>query len=378
MNDNSLKPMHPYLDKQNQIKAQQYEKEKRLFGFIGSTVSLIFLIIFYYSGASTFFAFISLPNWLVLIVYLSAFTILSAIVSLPVNFFQSYVHEHKWEFSNQSVKSWSLDQLKGLLVSIIISTIMIGLLLFIMSTWSNYWWLIAGLAMALVSIVLVTLFPVVILPLFNKYETIKDEVLTAKLNKLLLKAGLKASGFFKQDLSRQTKKENGFLAGLGKTRRVVLADNLLENMNQDEIQSVIAHEVGHYQHRHLWKNIFSGTGQQLIIFYLLNIFIGLFSANFLTSFNSNLSLLPVLLITMNLLSGVLFGPLNLMLSRYFELQADESSLRLYPNKEAFLQAMAGLANRNLSNAYPSKWIKWLYYSHPPIGERLAFAEKYLD
>ncbi len=370
--------MHPYLDRRKQIKAQQYEREKRLSGLIGSTVSLIFLIVFYYSGVSKYFAFIALPNWLVLIVYMSTFTILAAIVSLPVSFFQSYWHEHKWGFSNQSVKSWSSDQLKGLSISIIISTIMIGLLLFTMSAWPNYWWLIAGLAMVFVSVILVTLFPIVILPIFNKYERIEDEALTTNLNNLLLAAGLKASGFFKQDLSRQTKKENGFLAGLGKTRRVVLADNLLENMNQNEIQSVIAHEVGHYQHRHLWKNIVFGTGQQLIIFYLLNSFIGSFSEQFLTSFNSNLSLLPVLLISMNFLSGVLFGPLNLMISRYFELQADESSLTLYPNKEAFLQALAGLANRNLSNAYPSRWIKWLYYSHPPIGERLAFAEKYLN
>ena len=238
------------------------------------------------------------------------------------------------------------------------------------------WWLVAATVTTLVSIVFVTLFPVVILPIFNKYDSIEDEKLTDQLSEILHKAGLKPSGFFRQDMSRQTKKENAFLAGMGKTRRVVIADNLLEHMTLSEIKSVIAHEVGHYRYAHLPKNILLGTIQQLIIFYLLNIIMKLFYPEFLTSNIHNLSLFPIFSLIMSVLSSMLFGPLNNLISRYFERQADKTSLELFPDKDSFQKAMAGLANRNLSNAYPEWWVKFLYYSHPPIGERLSFAENY--
>jgi len=215
---------------------------------------------------------------------------------------------------------------------------------------------------------------VVILPIFNKYTPIQDKELTEALRKILARGGLKSSGFFKEDMSRQTKKENAFLAGLGKTRRVVLGDNLMNNMTIPEIESIIAHEVGHYKFRHIWKHICVGTLQQIIVFYLLNITMRSFFPDFLLSARSNLALLPWLALFMGGISGFLFGPLGNAISRHFERQADTYALESISDKKAFLTAMAGLANRNLSNAYPSWWVKWLYYSHPPIGERLERAE----
>lgn len=147
-------------------------------------------------------------------------------------------------------------------------------------------------------------------------------------------------------------------------------------MSLPEIKSVIAHEVGHYQHKHIWKNIVIGTLQQLIIFFLLHRIMSLLFPDYLSSTRRTLALLPIILMGMGLLAGMLFGILNGAISRYFERQADRSSLKLFPDKKSFQMAMAGLANRNLSNAYPKWWIKWLYYSHPPIGERLEFAERY--
>jgi len=261
-------------------------------------------------------------------------------------------------------------------VSLVLLPLLLGLLFLVFAEFPDTWWLVAGIATTLVSIVFVTLFPVVILPIFNKYDPIEDEKLTSQLSDILKKAGLRPSGFFKQDMSRQTKKENAFLAGMGKTRRVVIADNLLTHMSLPEITSVIAHEVGHYRFSHLPKNIVIGTIQQLITFYLLNIIMKTLFPEFLTSNTENLSLFPIFGLIMGLLSGLLFGPLNNLLSRFFEQQADQTSLELFPDKDAFQKAMAGLANRNLSNAYPEWWVKLLYYSHPPIGERLAFAENY--
>ena len=368
--------IHPFLDKEKQLKAKTYENEKRKIGIVSSLLSLVFILLFYFSGLSDYLANINLSFIYVFLIYVTVFQILSTVIGVPLGYYSSYIHEHKWGFSNYTNRTWIIDQLKSFAVSLILLPILLGIFFWVLWKFPETWWLVAATVTTLVSIVFVTLFPVVILPIFNKYDIIEDETLTGQLSEILHKAGLKPSGFFRQDMSRQTKKENAFLAGMGKTRRVVIADNLLEHMSLSEIKSVIAHEVGHYRYSHLPKNILIGTVQQLIIFYLLNIIMKVLYPEFLTSNTNNLSLFPMFSLIMSLLSSLLFGPLNNLISRYFERQADRTSLELYPDKDSFQKAMAGLANRNLSNAYPEWWVKLLYYSHPPIGERLSFAENY--
>jgi len=373
MDQNSI---HPLLDANKQQRAKKYEKENRLIGLCGSFLSFAFILVFYFSGFSHFLANLNISFIWAFLFYLVVFLFLTTIIGLPLGYYSGYIHEHKWGFSNYTPKTWGIDQLKSFVVSLVLLPLLLGLLFWVFAEFPDTWWLVAGIATTLVSIVFVTLFPVVILPIFNKYDPIEDEKLTSQLSDILKKAGLRPSGFFKQDMSRQTKKENAFLAGMGKTRRVVIADNLLTHMSLPEITSVIAHEVGHYRFSHLPKNIVIGTIQQLITFYLLNIIMKTLFPEFLTSNTANLALFPIFGLIMGLLSGLLFGPLNNLLSRFFERQADQTSLELFPDKDAFKKAMAGLANRNLSNAYPEWWVKLLYYSHPPIGERLTFAENY--
>jgi STE24 endopeptidase len=149
-------------------------------------------------------------------------------------------------------------------------------------------------------------------------------------------------------------------------------------MTVPEIVSIIAHEVGHYKHRHIWKHIVLGTLQQLVVFFCLNLIMKAEFPSFLSSTRANLSLFPFFVILVGALSGFLFGPLSNALSRHFERQADRHVLRNRPDQDAFLTALVGLANRNLANAYPSWWVKLLYYSHPPIGERLRMAEKIIS
>ena len=370
--------IHPLLDAEKQRQAQRYEKEKRRLGLAGLVLSLVLLLAFYFSGLS---AWLSRLEWnstviFTILTYLFVFQSIMTVVSLPLNFYRGYTHEHKWHFSNHTVKSWLWEQFKSFWVGFVIFSLLVGLLLWIMAVFPESWWLIAGLGMAFVGVILATIFPVVILPIFNKYTPIDNEELTGALEKILAKGGLKSSGFFKEDMSRQTKKENAFLAGLGKTRRVVLGDNLLEHMSVSEIVSIMAHEVGHFRHRHIWLNIFIGTAQQLIIFFLINALMIVLFPEFLSSTRTNLKLLPPFLLLMGGLSGLLFNPLNQALSRHFERRADLYALRNTADPKDFMTALAGLATRNLSNAYPEKWIKILFYSHPPIGERLQTAEAY--
>ncbi len=369
--------MHPLLDQDKQIQARQYEKERRVLSLSGSIVTTIFLVIFYDSGLSEkMVRTLLFPAFWRTTLYLAIFYILLSFIGLPTSYLSGYRLEKKWGFSNQTLKAWAWDEVKGFFVGLILTPLLLGLLLVIMNRFPHYWWLVAGLLTSLVGVLFATLFPVLILPLFNTYTPVQDKSLIDRLTRLLQKAGLKASGFFVTDMSRQTKKENAFLAGLGRTRRVVLGDTLLQNMKPEEIETVIAHEIGHHKYHHIWKNIGLGTGQQIILFYLTHVILTNLFPPFLSTWSDNLIFLPAFLIVYGILSTILFGPLNLALSRFFERQADAVALDLTGNPTAFQSAMAGLANRNLSNAYPEKWVKWLFYSHPPIGERLAFAESW--
>jgi len=371
--------IHPLLDREKQQQARRYEKEKRLLGLATMVLSLIVLLGFYYSGLSSWLANLNIGGSIIFVflIYVVSFLILLALLGLPLNFYSGYIHEHKWNFSNHTIKSWLWEQVKAFLVGLILMTLLLGLLFWIMALSPRSWWLIAGLAFAFVSVVLATIFPVVILPIFNKYTPIQNKELTDPLEKILSEGSLKSSGFFKEDMSRQTKKENAFLAGLGKTRRVVLGDNLMESMSIPEIESIIAHEVGHYKHRHIWKNLVIGTVQGLVVFFILNWAMRILFSQFLSSITWNLTLFPIFAILMGGISSFLFGPLSNALSRYFERQADRYALKTIQDREAFMTAMAGLADRNLSNAYPEWWVKLLYYSHPPVGERLKISSPYI-
>lgn len=372
-----MKGIHPLLDEKGQEKARTYEKEKRLFGLAGAVLSFVFLLAYYYSELSSSLAGLEFGRSIAgpFLVYMVTFYSAMALIGSPLAFLSGYIHEHKWGFSNHTVKSWLWEQVKSFFVGAIIFILISGLLLWIMALSPGWWWLIAAAAMTVVSVVLATLFPVVIAPVFNKYTSIRREELTGALDRILERGGLKSSGFFKEDMSRQTKKENAFLAGLGKTRRVVLGDNLLRNMNIPEIESIIAHEVGHYKHRHIWKSIGIGTLQQLLVFFLIHRLVKGISPSFLSSTQANLALFPIFVILWGGLSGFLLAPLNNFLSRYFEKEADRYALDNIANPGPFQTALAGLANRNLSNAYPEWWVKVLYYSHPPIGERLKMADE---
>lgn len=375
----SMTSIHPLLDEQRQLLARRYEKERRLLGLAGTALSFILLLAFYCSGLSWRLAhlFCGRSISLAFLAYVGALLAWMSFLSLPLSYYAGYIHEHNWNFSTQTAIDWLLDQAKSFSLSLVLGSLLLALLLWIMARFPSSWWLIAGLGSAIVSVVLATLFPIIILPIFHRYTPIRDEELTGSLQKILVQEGLKSSGFYKEDMSRKTRKENAFLAGLGKTRRVVLGDNLVENMTNPEIVSIIAHEVGHYKHRHLWKGIALGTAQQVVVFYLLHLIMKAAFPAFLLSTRANLTLLPILLIIAGAASGFLFGPLGNMLSRRMEKAADLYAIIHIEEKRAFLAALAGLADRNLANAYPAWWVRVLYYSHPPIGERLEMLERFV-
>ncbi len=368
--------IHPLLDRGRQAMARRYEREKRLLGLAGSALSLALLVVLYFSGLSRRLAGLW-PGGPVIwpfLTYTAAFLAWMTVLGLPLGFYDGYVREHRWNFSTQKIAGWLSDQAKSFAVGLVLGWLVLALLLWIMARFPITWWLVAGLAMALVSVVMATLFPVVIAPIFHRYTPIEDPELTGALREILAQEGLKSGGFFQEDMSRRTRKENAFLVGLGRTRRVVVGDNLIKHMTVPEIVSVIGHEVGHYRYKHIWKSIAAGTVDELAVFCLLSVVMRVLFPGFPGSTRQVLAVLPLMLIIGGAASGLVFGPLTNALSRHFEKQADLYAAGHIKDKHAFATALAGLADRNLGNAYPAWWVKVLFSTHPPIGERLSYIE----
>jgi len=374
-----MRDIHPLLDKEKQYQARQYEKEKRILGIIGLVVTSAAVLGFYFTGLSRWFSCL-FPEasivWTIL-VYVTAFQAALFVTGFPLSFAGGYLHEHHWNFSNQRLRAWLWEQAKSFIVGMVIFAGLLSLLFWIMAVQPRNWWWIAGLAAAFAGVVLATAAPVVIFPVFNRYTPVADQELIDSLENILNDGGLKSSGFFMEDMSRQTKKENAFLAGLGKTRRVVLGDNLIRNMSVPEIESIIAHEVGHYKHKHIWKQIAFGSFKQLSAFFIVGLLMSGLFPGFLASTRKNLELFPFFVIILGGVSALILGPIENGISRCFEKQADLYALKSIPKPLAFSTALAGLADRNLSNAYPEWWMKVLYYSHPGIGERLQTADSWI-
>jgi len=373
-----MNKIHPLLNINKQEQAQVYEIKKRRASFLDLIIGFILTLIFILAISHPLLE--NLPNFPAFrfLLFLWALAVFSLPFDLILSYRSGYKLEHEFGFSNQNKTQFFKDEFKGFLINLIINP-MIALILFLAFRISpDLWWLWAALAMIFVSVIFATLYPVVIMPLFNKYTVIEDEELTSRLGAILRKGGLKIKGFYLQDMSRQTKKENAFLGGLGKTRRVVLSDNIINNMSLDELETVIAHEVGHYKYKHMWKNILLGAVYQLITFFLSHRIMLLVNPDYLKSFDNMLIAYPVFLLCFGVLHMLIIGPLSNAISRYFENQADNYALDMTQDPKAFQRAMSGLANRNLSNAYPTPFIKFMYYSHPPVGERLEAGDKWIS
>ncbi len=372
------KRIHPLLDEEKQEKAKVYEWTGRKIALWGMLLAAVFNLAFYFSALSSRIAHFHILSSVVFvfIVYMLIYATIQEIVGFPLSCLSGFIIEKKYGFSNQTRGEWFKEHLKSFFVSLVLSIIIFGVLLYIFEKFGNLWWLVASCFMVFFSVVMSIIFPIWIMPIFHKYEPIEDEELKNSLRGILEKGGLKIKGFFREDTSRKTTKENAMLAGLGKTKRVILTDNIINNMEADEIRTVLAHEVGHYKKAHIPKMIFTGLFFNLFSFYVLHLAFTTLFPNFLTGVRANITLLPMFLLFLSLIDLTFLKILQNALVRLFENQADIEALKLTEDACAFKRAMAGLANRNLSNAYPNFWVKLIYYSHPPIGERLERAEAF--
>jgi STE24 endopeptidase len=282
--------------------------------------------------------------------------------------------EHRYNLSNQTITAWLWDEAKGFLVGLVLGGIVVELLYSILRHFPQRWWLIAWAVFLGLFVLLAQLAPVILFPIFYKFEPLDNEDLKQRLVHLGERAGTRVRGVYKWNLSEKSKKANAALTGLGSTRRIILADTLLNNFSPDEIEAVLAHELGHHVHRHILKSIAMQAATTFVGFWAAN-WVLHYAVDRLHMFEtlSDFANLPLLVLVSTVLSVLLLPALNAY-SRYNERQADRYAFESIANVDPFISSMNKLAEQNLAERTPSKWVELLFHSHPAISRRVATAQ----
>ena len=282
--------------------------------------------------------------------------------------------ERRYNLSNQKTRSWLWDETKGFLVALVLGGIVAELLYFTIRQSPEHWWFIAWAMFLVLFVVIAQLAPLVLFPIFYKFEPLENEDLKQRLVRLSESAGTRVRGIYKWNLSEKSKKANAALTELGATRRIILADTLLDHYSPDEIEAVLAHELGHHVHKHILKSIFVQAGITLFGFWAANFVLHMAIEQWhMFDTLSDYANLPLLVLVSSALSFVLMPAMNAY-SRFNERQADRYAFKSIKNVQPFISSMNKLASQNLAERTPSKWVEWFFHSHPAISRRVAAAE----
>jgi STE24 endopeptidase len=359
-------------------RAQSYHRTGRILSVTGYLLDLALLLVLLFTGwtiALHNVATHSSPRpWLALLIYLCLFGLITQLIGLPVDFLHGYWLEHRYGLSNQTLAGWVKDQLKGLAVGGTLGVLAAEFLYAAMRRWPQGWWIVCAVVFMAFFVLLANLAPVIILPIFFKFKPLENSALVERLLELSRRAGTRVRGVFEWKLSEKSKKANAALMGLGNTRRIVLSDTLLAQFQDDEVEAVLAHELGHHVHRHILKSILMQAGITLFGFWLANYVLryaverrGMFETL------SDFANLPLLVLVSTVLSFLLMPALNAY-SRFNERQADEYCFQSVASVDPFISSMNKLADQNLAERTPSRLVEWFFHSHPAIAKRVAAAE----
>lgn len=365
------------LVSENRARVKAYNRLKLTLSLTGTALLFVFLLVVVASGFSrTLSLFVSSFGYSLYVTFLllaAVLGIMEILVTLPLKFYSGFYLEHKYDLSNQTFPRWLWEQTKALLVGIPIVVPILLIFFYSLEEFGNLWWLPVAVMMFVLTTLLARIAPKLIFPLFYKFRRLEKETLRERIDRLCAEARFHVEGVFSFNMSKNTKKANAAFTGLGKTKRVILGDTLLENFSEDEIESVLAHELGHYHRGHIWKGIFINT---------VVTFIGLFitSRLYVVSLSlfgfervDDLAALPLLGLWLGLF-GFVSGPIMNLISRKHEYEADQYAIKKSGNPSAFIDALRKLAQMNLADSAPNPVVEFLFYSHPSIEKRIRHAE----
>ena len=359
-------------------RAKEYSKRQIQLTIIQIVLTLAFLLIMLFSRASLFLKDIvtecSQNFYLQVGLYFILFAGIYYLVFIGLDFYSDFLLEHKFLLSNQTVFGWLKKSIKKGLLALVILLMSAEALYFFLRRFPNSWWIPATAAWLLLTILLGKITPTLIIPLFYKCTPLLNTELKERLLGLSRNCGIKVKDVFEIQLSKDTKKANAAVAGLGKSRQILLGDTLLKNYSNEEIESVFAHELGHICLRHIWNILGFGTVTSLACFYLTYLLfeagVNLFGFDYII----NIAAFPLLALIL-MAVGLILMPIQNGYIRLLEKKADMFALSHIQNKQSFASAITKLGEQNLSNPSPSRLVELLLYTHPPISKRLRYTAK---
>jgi STE24 endopeptidase len=305
-------------------------------------------------------------------VFFAILSMSAHLLHIPFSLVDTFVIEDRYGFNKMTVKTWVSDLFKSMAIFAILGGLILWLLLTLVAHGGNAWWVWAWMVAGGFEILMLWLFPVVIAPLFNKFEPIENKVLECRIGTLMEKMGLQAKGVFRMDASRRSKHTNAYFTGIGKGKRIVLFDTLLASHTEEEVLAVLAHEIGHWKKKHLLKEIIQLEILSLAVFYFASKCLDWTLLYQTFGFQEPIAYVGLFL------AGVLIGPVSYFahplesaISRKFEREADDFALGLMETPEPMCSTLKRLAADNLANLTPHPLYAWFYYSHPPLVERIA-------
>ncbi len=355
---------------------RRYNRIRRWLGiadFVAGVLLLVLLLVTGWTDTLSTWAYLGAGEYysVALFFYVLMLTIISKALGFGFDIY-SFLLERRYGLSNQKVKSWLWDETKGFLVGFVMAVLAAEFVYSMMRIFPQKWWLVSWAAFVAVFVVIVQLAPVILMPIFFKFKPLENESLKERLVKLSERAGTHVRGVYEWKLSEKSNKANAALTGLGKTRRIILADTLLENYTEDEIEAVLAHELGHHVHGHIAKSILAQAVITFAGFYVAARVLHWYClAHDMRPYQ--FADLPVLALVSAAISFLLMPALNGW-SRHNERQADQYAFKSIRSVKPFIESMNKLADQNLAERTPSRFVEFFFHSHPAISKRIAAAK----
>jgi STE24 endopeptidase len=367
------------IDPNRQAQAKRYARINRRLMLIDLLFGMGYIIAWLIFGWSlalkdTLSTFLS-REWMLVAGFALVFGGLYVLINIPLSFYSGFILPHRFELSNQTLIGWITDQIKGILIGGVVAFIVLQVIYLVLRLYPDTWWLWAAGFLLLFSIVLANLAPVLLMPLFYKFKPIDEEYadLAERLVRLTQRAGANVKGVYQFDMSRRTKAANAALAGVGNTRRILLGDTLLKEFTEDEIETIMAHELGHHVHHDIPMGIAVEAVTTLVGLYLASLALNWGVGYFNFEGVWDIAALPLLMLVMGAY-GLVTMPIGNAFSRWRERQADTYALEATGKGHAYASALTRLANQNLADADPEPWVEFFLYSHPALKKRIARAE----
>jgi len=373
-NDNLPDELKDVFNKDTYAKSQAYKMANYRYELISSTIMFIAILLFlFFEGFAWLDSLVktfSSDSFWQSIIYFAILLIVSSLISLPFSYYHTFVIEEKFGFNRSTKTLFFKDQIKSLLISLVFAGLLLFAFIWFYQQTGSKFWMYAWLVFAGFSTFINMFYTSLIVPLFNKLSPLPDGELKEKLHNLAHKTNYNLSQIYVLDGSKRSSKANAYFSGFGPKKKVVLYDTLINDLTPDEITTVLAHEIGHYKHRHILFNLFLSLIVTGLMLYLLSLIIdsdtmaqalGVVKANF----HINLIAFALLFTPVSFILGLITN----YISRRFEYQADAFA-KQYHNSKDLISGLKKLSRKSLSNLTPHPWYVWAHYSHPTLLQRI--------